>query len=236
MLMVCIVTTFNPALQFTNVLLETRMSNIRELTVIPNGKAGRVGSVPILRKSKILSAEVKNGFIKEIEPDLSEGAVPVHALVETGIGIGIGMATHDEKWLPQWKLHQVLCQVVSGIESERHPLEHSIRQEIKGKLSSHKSYDQSRSMAEPLATDTEILHKMLLQKERCFYCHRLFHVLYQDRFDPFQWSIDRIDNSNGHTNMNTVITCLRCNLRRRTREAGDFYRDRNLTIVKDELS
>jgi hypothetical protein len=235
-----IVTTFNPVLQFTILLLETRMSNIRELTVIPNGKAGRIGSVPILRKSKISSVDVKDGFVKEIENDLSEDAVPVHARVKmktdsdlslssTEIGVGI---PQEEKWLPQWKLHQVLCQVVSGVESERHPLEHSIRQEIKGKLSSHKSYDQAHNMAEPLATDTDILYKMLLQKERCFYCHRLFHVLYQDRFDPFQWSIDRIDNSKGHTSANTVITCLRCNLRRRTRETGEFYRDRNLNVIK----
>jgi len=216
------------------------MSNIRELIVIPNGKAGRIGGVPILRKSKILSPEVKDGFVKDIENDLTERAVPIHSLgemktdsdlslssTETGVGI-----PQEEKWLPQWKLHQVLCQVVSGVESERHPLEHSIRQEIKGKLSSHKSYDQSRGMDEPLATDTEILYKMLLQKERCFYCHCLFHVLYQDRFDPFQWSIDRIDNSKGHTSTNTVITCLRCNLRRRTREAGEFYRDRNLNVIK----
>jgi len=221
------------------------MDNIRELSLATNGKAGRIGGVTIKRKTKMITGKDTS------EPPLLHSSVKEPTLfTREGVdGTGTGEKAGDEnkeetKWLPQWKLHQVLCQALSPTTSDLSPgtspspinsLEPLVRREIKGKLSSHKSYDQAHGMdIESLATDTDILYKLLTQKERCYYCHCLLHVLYQDRFDPFQWSLDRIDNSKGHTNVNTIVSCLRCNLRRRTRESKDFYRDRNLRIEKEE--
>jgi hypothetical protein len=223
------------------------MDNIRELSLATNGKAGRIGGVSIKRKTKMITGKdtpehpPHSSSVKESTIFTKEGA-------DSGIGEKDGDETkEDTKWLPQWKLHQVLCQALSPTTSELpsgtspspspvNPLEPLIRREIRGKLSSHKSYDQTHGMdIESLSTDTDILYKLLTQKERCYYCHCLLHVLYQDRFDPFQWSLDRIDNSKGHTNANTILACLRCNLRRRTRESKDFYRDRNLRIEKEDI-
>ena len=51
--------------------------------------------------------------------------------------------------------------------------------------------------------------------------------------EPFQWTLDRIDNDDNHNKDNVVIACLDCNLKRRRRDADKFYFTKNLTIKKD---
>jgi hypothetical protein len=48
-----------------------------------------------------------------------------------------------------------------------------------------------------------------------------------------QWTVDRIDNSIGHDIDNIVISCLKCNLQRKTRSADKFAQTKQLVIKRD---
>ena len=41
--------------------------------------------------------------------------------------------------------------------------------------------------------------------------------------DEQQWTLDRIDNDKCHSDENTVISCLKCNLQRRVKNSDDLY-------------
>jgi hypothetical protein len=47
-----------------------------------------------------------------------------------------------------------------------------------------------------------------------------------------QWTLDRVDNEEGHTDNNVVLACLACNLQRRTMDAERFKYGKQLRIVK----
>jgi len=109
-----------------------------------------------------------------------------------------------------------------------------VRNEINAKLRTYKASDLSRSL--PGSPDCEceyICEKMIEQKCKCYYCHTDFLMLYKNKRDPLQWSVDRIDNSKAHCEGNVVISCLQCNLKRRTRECKEFYDCKNMRVEKE---
>ena len=46
--------------------------------------------------------------------------------------------------------------------------------------------------------------------------------MYKNKREPLQWTLDRVDNDLGHTNANTIVACLKCNLERRRRSDKKF--------------
>ncbi len=64
----------------------------------------------------------------------------------------------------------------------------------------------------------------------CVYCGRRVALLYEQRFDPQQWTLDRRNNNQFHTPDNVVMACLGCNLKRRDKA---HFRP-NLTVVVGE--
>ena len=114
----------------------------------------------------------------------------------------------------------------------------AVKNEIRGKLSVYRAGDLKRwgegCLTEGNSPTWEDIAMMMVGKKcKCFYCHSPYIVLYRNVHDPLQWSVDRIDNSRPHIKDNIVISCLRCNLRRRQREHNEFYNCRNLVIEKE---
>ena len=93
-----------------------------------------------------------------------------------------------------------------------------INQQIKNKLSSYRSQDIEKGIldVEKLCDLSHVLHKMEECKMKCFYCKENVSLLYENVREPKQWTLERIDNKMGHNNDNVEISCLSCNLRRRT--------------------
>ena len=113
----------------------------------------------------------------------------------------------------------------------------AVKNEIRGKLSVYRSGDLKRwgegfITPENILTWEDIAMMMVEKRCKCFYCHSSYIVRYKNVHDPLQWSVDRIDNTKPHIKDNIVISCLRCNLRRRQREHKEFYDCRNLVIEK----
>ena len=61
--------------------------------------------------------------------------------------------------------------------------------------------------------------------------------MYKKVRDKYQWTLDRIDNDKNHSNNNTVISCLSCNLarRRRSKEAYEFHWKTKIVKVDKEI-
>jgi len=113
--------------------------------------------------------------------------------------------------------------------------ENFIQKEIKQKIS---SYTQQDKLKERIKEDTQIINSSdvieLIKETRlsCYYCGIGVKMIYTTKYDKFQWTLDRIDNSLAHTKDNVVISCLKCNLQKRARNHEKFDFTKKLVIKK----
>ena len=113
-----------------------------------------------------------------------------------------------------------------------------IVEEIHTKLGSYKQQDVlKKRLDEEKFITYEDTKKLLLQDAMgCHYCREKIFVLYKKTRDMQQWSLDRIDNDYGHNTDNVVISCLKCNLERKTRSADKFRSGKQMVIVRKEYA
>ena len=90
--------------------------------------------------------------------------------------------------------------------------------EIYNKMSGYKYQDTKKNIYNPelFVNIFYVLKKLSESKLKCYYCNENIKVLYENKRDPIQWSLERMDNKEGHNCNNVVIACLKCNLRRKT--------------------
>ncbi len=69
---------------------------------------------------------------------------------------------------------------------------------------------------------------------KCRYCKKEMSVLYDISREMTQWSVDRIDNDQGHNINNFHLACLDCNLKRRRRTDEKFLFTKQLNIIKQD--
>lgn len=119
--------------------------------------------------------------------------------------------------------------------SEKFDKDNNIKSLLKKKISSYKQQDRHKKLLRkqyPLITLEETIEKLVCSKLKCFYCKHKIYILYKQVRDKYQWTLDRIDNSLGHNKDNVVISCLDCNLTRRTTEMDRFTFTKQLKIKK----
>lgn len=106
--------------------------------------------------------------------------------------------------------------------------------EIEKKRQGYKAQDIKRDLfdAAKLITSEEISEKLVESKLSCKYCSGNMKVIFTTVRDPSQWTLDRIDNDECHSNENTVVACLKCNLQRRRTDADKFAFTKGLRIKK----
>lgn len=109
-----------------------------------------------------------------------------------------------------------------------------ISKSIKKKLSGYKNQDtiKNRLDKKSFITYEELLEKLVISKMRCHYCTKQTKLLHEYRRDEMQWTLDRIDNSLCHSNDNTVICCLQCNMQKRCRNDKKFKFSKQMRIIK----
>jgi len=71
------------------------------------------------------------------------------------------------------------------------------------------------------------------QQWECYHCNKYLLLENGDR-DPDQISIDRVDNSKGHSKGNVVLSCWDCNNTRRKTDINIFTSDPKYTILEDD--
>ena len=101
------------------------------------------------------------------------------------------------------------------------------------KLQSYKNQDRTKNKYnEHFITEEELLEKLVISKLKCIYCRTNVLLFYKQVREEKQWTLDRIDNNLGHSNINTVIACLKCNLQRRTTNDKKFLFTKQMRLIK----
>lgn len=104
-----------------------------------------------------------------------------------------------------------------------------IELELKSKLNSYKSQDKKKDIHENLITFDELVSKLLESKLLCKYCNQHIYLLFDTVRNNQQWTLDRLNNLDEHTNLNTVIACLKCNIQRKRINSEKFKFTKQLT-------
>jgi hypothetical protein len=109
-----------------------------------------------------------------------------------------------------------------------------LKREIDKKINSYKSQDIQKELYDKLLLISlnETVQKLVESELKCYYCSCDLFILYKNVREEHQWTLDRIDNNKCHSNENTIISCLKCNLQRRTRDMNKFLFTKKLTINK----
>jgi len=107
-------------------------------------------------------------------------------------------------------------------------------QQIRNKLSSYRSQDMEKDLFIPnqIMDVSGVLYKIESAKGLCFYCKSPVHFLYDNVREPKQWTLERLDNKQGHIFENVEISCLSCNLRRRTMKYEKYIMTKEIKIVR----
>lgn len=66
----------------------------------------------------------------------------------------------------------------------------------------------------------------------CYYCKEPIRVIYKYVRDPKQWTLERLNNSQGHNRGNVVIACLACNLKRRIMHHERYVKTKQMMTVR----
>jgi hypothetical protein len=111
-------------------------------------------------------------------------------------------------------------------------------QEIERKISSYRQQDLLKNILNPGKTITIsfLIDKLIECQLKCYYCLEEMMILYKNVRDPKQWSVDRINNCNGHNIDNIVLSCLNCNLKRRNKNKDSFLFTKQLKIVRENFT
>jgi hypothetical protein len=111
-----------------------------------------------------------------------------------------------------------------------------LKREIEKKITSYKTQDISKKIynESSLISLSEAIEKLVCSKLKCHYCKESVLLFYKNVRDSKQWTLDRIDNDLCHSNENTLIACLHCNLQRRTRDMEKFLFTKQLKIKKQD--
>ena len=107
------------------------------------------------------------------------------------------------------------------------------KKEIKAKLDGYARQDKDNGIQDLAIISLDaIIELLLISKLRCTYCRECCQLIYKDVMAPRQWTLDRVDNDQGHSGDNVVLACLACNLQRRTMDAERFKFGKQLRVVK----
>jgi hypothetical protein len=113
-----------------------------------------------------------------------------------------------------------------------------ILRELRKKLSSYKSQDKLKCKFDQsqFITLNELISKLYESMLKCYYCEESLLLIYKQRKETRQWSLERFDNNIGHYNSNTCISCLKCNLQRRTDNFEYFKMGKQLRIKREKCA
>jgi hypothetical protein len=106
--------------------------------------------------------------------------------------------------------------------------------EINKKISSYKQQDKLKKILDKnkFLSFQSIINKMIDCNLKCRYCLNEMLVLYDISREMNQWSVDRINNEEGHNFDNFHLACLSCNLKRRKRSDEKYLFTKQLNIIK----
>lgn len=133
-----------------------------------------------------------------------------------------------EDYTHQINILNMLVQDISFIEKKY------LLSNLRNKINGYKQQDKKHDRYEKDKTITlqELINKLQESSLKCNYCTNNVLILYNNKYDKQQWTLDRINNYDEHTCENCCISCLSCNLKRRRTNSTKFKFTKQLNIVK----
>jgi len=132
--------------------------------------------------------------------------------------------------------HDIQKQLINKLYNKNTDFEYSkeLISELKSKLSGYKQQDRVKKMLnKEIFMCYERLIDLLEKSELlCFYCQKEVFLLYEHIRENNQWTLDRIDNNQGHNVDNVVICCLKCNLQKKLMNEKKFQFTKQMVINK----
>ena len=125
---------------------------------------------------------------------------------------------------------------IENIEELSKTKKEIIHKEIKKKISSYRSQDKTKKLYNKEAfVDLETVIELLKTSTMCcYYCKCNVLILYENLREPRQWTLERMNNDYGHNKGNLEISCLDCNINRKTMYHERFLFTKELKIIKKE--
>jgi hypothetical protein len=169
-----------------------------------------------------------NNVIKETKKSYIE-------LQEQSINILTYYDNYDKQLASINTLYEELCNGES--DTNTHNLNYEKQhflQALKKKLSSYKQQDIKKHYHElnNFITLENIIEKLVSCSMKCYYCNANTHILFKNVREESQWTLDRLNNYDEHSNANTIICCLKCNLQRRRKNSTKFKLSKQMHIIK----
>lgn len=137
----------------------------------------------------------------------------------------------------QLNLLSIIKNVISEMGSTNVPLvlcnstQRLMKTEIEHKLSGYQIQDSVKKRQGINISFSQTIDKMVETQLFCYYCNTRCNVFYERVREMTQWSFDRIDNSLCHSVDNVVLSCLKCNLERKTRNSKKFKESKDMKEV-----
>ena len=109
---------------------------------------------------------------------------------------------------------------------------------LKNKMSGYKQQDIFKKKIDlnNFTTFENIIYLLHESQLKCCYCHKEIYILYKQVREMSQWTLDRIDNDVGHNSGNLVISCLKCNLKRRRINKNSFMITKNMIVSRENYN
>ena len=155
--------------------------------------------------------------------------------------INIGQKEKKErKIIQKWKYKEFLLESKNHISivnqlflEQSFNGDNTTKKELYKKINSYKQQDIKKDKnLDGLISYEELLEKLVVSKLKCYYCRKDVLLLYENNREQKQWTLDRLDNSLGHTKDNVVVCCLKCNLERRCLNDEKFLFTKQMRLIK----
>jgi hypothetical protein len=181
------------------------------------------------KNSYDISTNIKslyNNVIKETKKSYIE-------LQEQSINILTYYDNYDKQLASINALYEELCNGQGQNTNLNYEKQHFL-QALKKKLSSYKQQDIKKHYHDTnnFITLENIIEKLVSCSMKCYYCNANTHILFKNVREESQWTLDRLNNYDEHSNANTIICCLKCNLQRRRKNSTKFKFSKQMNIIK----
>jgi hypothetical protein len=181
------------------------------------------------KNSYDISTNVKslyNNVIKETKKSYIE-------LQEQSINILTYYDNYDKQLASINALYEELCNSYGQNTNLNYDKQHFL-QALKKKLASYKQQDIKKHYHDTnnFITLENIIEKLVSCSMKCYYCNANTHILFKNVREESQWTLDRLNNYDEHSNANTIICCLKCNLQRRRKNSTKFKFSKQMNVIK----
>ncbi len=109
-------------------------------------------------------------------------------------------------------------------------VQRSINKKIKGY--ENQDIKKDKLNKKKLINYEDLLEILVISKLKCYYCKCDCLLMYDNVREKKQWTLDRLNNDEGHNRDNVVVSCLECNLKKGTIDDKKFKFAKQMRIIK----